>query len=524
MSPLDLTLEKVGMGRYQWKLLVLCGFGWLCDNMWLQSVAVILPRVQVHFRISDRWIGLLSTSIFFGMMIGAWIWGSYSDTYGRRGPFNGTLLMTAIFGLFCGFAPSFGWLCFSLVGLGIGVGGSMPTDGTLFLENIPKTRHYLLTGLSVFFSFGAVISSFLGLLILPGSSCKEPPPGQTLLCNSQVDNLGWRYLLITLGVLTFIMFGCRVALLSIEESPKYLISTGRAADAVLALEVISAQNGTRLTITEADVEDHSPGESSHIDHQYSSLRDSPPSNDQSRPDPRPKTSLLHGSEGWEAPITRAIGNLKYRTGLLMTPELKVTTLLVWAIWTVVSFAYTSFNVFLPVYLEKRHPEKSDIEDTLKEYLLYTIAGCPASLLASWMIETRLGRKKSMVLSAIGTSLGILAFLKIQSDLGIKISSMFISIMSTILYAVIYGYTPEVFPSSIRGTGYGIASALSRLSGMIGPLIVGLLMKIWNLQAALWMSVFVFVFAALLMCKLPIETRDSKPALISVESVDDLESI
>ncbi|KAI9609622.1 hypothetical protein H4Q26_007582 [Puccinia striiformis f. sp. tritici PST-130] len=387
--------------------------------MWLQSVAVILPRVQVHFRISDRWIGLLSTSIFFGMMIGAWIWGSYSDTYGRRGPFNGTLLMTAIFGLFCGFAPSFGWLCFSLVGLGIGVGGSMPTDGTLFLENIPKTRHYLLTGLSVFFSFGAVISSFLGLLILPGSSCKEPPPGQTLLCNSQVDNLGWRYLLITLGVLTFIMFGCRVALLSIEESPKYLISTGRAADAVLALEVISAQNGT-----------------------------------------------------------------------------------------LVSFAYTSFNVFLPVYLEKRHPEKSDIEDTLKEYLLYTIAGCPASLLASWMIETRLGRKKSMVLSAIGTSLGILAFLKIQSDLGIKISS----------------YTPEVFPSSIRGTGYGIASALSRLSGMIGPLIVGLLMKIWNLQAALWMSVFVFVFAALLMCKLPIETRDSKPALISVESVDDLESI
>jgi MFS family permease len=138
--------------------------------------------------------------------------------------------MTAIFGLFCGFAPSFGWLCFSLVGLGMGVGGSMPTDGTLFLENIPKTRHYLLTGLSVLwvylvwyisflvnafshraltlsavsiwsFSFGAVISSFLGLTILPGASCKEPPPGQTLLCNSQVDNLGWRYLLIVLGVL-----------------------------------------------------------------------------------------------------------------------------------------------------------------------------------------------------------------------------------------------------------------------------------------------------------------------------------
>ncbi|OAV92361.1 hypothetical protein PTTG_02243 [Puccinia triticina 1-1 BBBD Race 1] len=518
MTPLDLTLEKVGMGAYQWKLLVLCGFGWLCDNMWLQSVAVILPRVQVHFRISDRWIGLLSTSIFFGMMIGAWIWGSYSDTYGRRGPFNGTLLMTAVFGLFCGFAPSFGWLCFCLIGLGMGVGGSMPTDGTLFLENIPKTRHYLLTGLSVFFSFGAVISSFLGLLILPGSSCKEPPPGQTLLCNSEVENRGWRYLLITLGVLTFIMFACRVALFSIEESPKYLISNGRAADAVLVLEVISAQNGTGLTITEADVEDDSPEETL-AHHQYSPLRDSPQPNDTS-PCPRSKTLLSDESQGWKAPIARGIENLKYRVGLLMTPELKVTTLLVWAIWAVVSFAYTSFNVFLPAYLEKRHPEKIDIEETLKEYLFYTIAGCPASLLASWMIETRLGRKKTMVLSALGTSAAILAFLKIRSDVGIKISSMIIAVMATIMYAVIYGYTPEVFPSSIRGTGYGIASALSRLSGMIGPLIVGLLMKISSLQAALWMTVLVFIFAAVLMCKLPIETRDSKPALSAVEDLEE----
>jgi len=520
MTPLDLTLEKVGMGSYQWKLLVLCGFGWLCDNMWLQSVAVILPRVQVHFRITDRWIGLLSTSIFFGMMIGAWIWGSYSDSYGRRGPFNGTLLMTAIFGLFCGFAPTFGWLCFSLVGLGIGVGGSMPTDGTLFMENIPKTRHYLLTGLSVFFSFGAVISSFLGLLILPGSSCKEPPPGQTLLCNSQVDNLGWRYLLMALGVLTLMMFACRVALFNLEESPRYLISNGRAADAVLALKVISAQNGAGLTITEADVEDNSAGEASAFDHHYSALGESPQPND-TNPHPKPNTTLLYVSDSWKAPFTRGIDNLKYRVGLLMTPELKITTLLVWAIWASVSFAYTSFNVFLPAYLEKRHPEKSNIEETLKEYLLYTLAGCPASLIASWMIETRLGRKKTMILSALGTSLGILAFLKIQSDIGIKISSMLISVMATILYAVIYGYTPEVFPSSIRGTGYGIASALSRLSGMIGPLIVGFLMKIWSLQAALWITVLVFILAAVLICKLPIETRGSNAVLTTV---DDPEAI
>lgn len=65
------------------------------------------------------------------MMFGAWGWGSYSDSQGRTTAFNLTLLLTSIFGLASAFAPSFAWLCIALFGLGTGVGGSMPTDGTL---------------------------------------------------------------------------------------------------------------------------------------------------------------------------------------------------------------------------------------------------------------------------------------------------------------------------------------------------------------------------------------------------------
>lgn len=38
-----------------------------------------------------------------------------------------------------------------MLGVGLGVGGSMPTDGTLFLENVSQHKHYLLTGLSTLF-------------------------------------------------------------------------------------------------------------------------------------------------------------------------------------------------------------------------------------------------------------------------------------------------------------------------------------------------------------------------------------
>ncbi|PYH66438.1 uncharacterized protein BO88DRAFT_118849 [Aspergillus vadensis CBS 113365] len=30
------AIQDIGMGRYQWQLFALCGFGWLADNLWLQ--------------------------------------------------------------------------------------------------------------------------------------------------------------------------------------------------------------------------------------------------------------------------------------------------------------------------------------------------------------------------------------------------------------------------------------------------------------------------------------------------------
>lgn len=68
-DPLDATLEEIGMGWYQWRLFLLCGCSWWSDNAWLQCIAVILPRVQDQWDVSDRWIGLLSTSLFAGMMV-----------------------------------------------------------------------------------------------------------------------------------------------------------------------------------------------------------------------------------------------------------------------------------------------------------------------------------------------------------------------------------------------------------------------------------------------------------------------
>lgn len=69
--------------------------------MWIQAIAIILPRVQNHYSVPDSYIGLVSSSMFGGMMVGAVGWGTcmlrqllsrytakLTDTLNRFGPYG----------------------------------------------------------------------------------------------------------------------------------------------------------------------------------------------------------------------------------------------------------------------------------------------------------------------------------------------------------------------------------------------------------------------------------------------------
>lgn len=73
----------------------------------------------------------------------------------------------------------------------------MPTDGTLLLEHMPKGKQYLVTALSVFFSFGAVLAAVVALIVVPSHSCLASNTD----CDMDKENKGWKYLLITLGLI-----------------------------------------------------------------------------------------------------------------------------------------------------------------------------------------------------------------------------------------------------------------------------------------------------------------------------------
>lgn len=63
------------------------------------------------------------------------------------------------------------------------------------------------------------------------------------------DNWGWRYLVLTLGAVTFCMFLCRFFLFTFYESPKFLVSRGRQDEAVAAVQGIAHKNRTTTWLT-----------------------------------------------------------------------------------------------------------------------------------------------------------------------------------------------------------------------------------------------------------------------------------
>ncbi|KIL00200.1 hypothetical protein PAXRUDRAFT_821900 [Paxillus rubicundulus Ve08.2h10] len=588
-TPLDKTIDRIGMGSYQWTLLSLCGFGWMADNMWIQAIAIVLPRVQQHYSVPDSYIGILSSSMFAGMMVGAIGWGTCSDLVGRSAAFNATLFFTAVFGMLASFAGSFWMLCAILFFLGSAVGGSMPTDGTLLLEHMPKGKQYLVTALSVFFSFGSVLSAVVALFVLPKNSC---PPNQP--CDPSTANNGWKYMLVWLGLITLSMFLARIVFFRLHESPRYLVHAGRHQEALESLQLISRFNGSEIPIDLEDVDDRRPPEP-HSQAQGSSpsgerapflpsaqdtlhpnretlfgvradgdaTRNGAASGDVSREDgvkdyqstdespnsldshlfitpiddhppqghslargdilSSSQTKLLHAETKDHFTVRRsryrssqslrsqkrASGVLPRwingplvawldRIGMVLSPEWFRTTVLVWGTWFFMALAFTMFNVYYPKLLEtgstgEGSPPPS-LEDNLWDVVIFTLGGCPGAILGAYMVESSLGRRGSLAGTTLLTAFFCMVFVHVKSPLMVRASSVGISLSATTMYAVLYGWTPEIFGTKVRGTACGIASALSRIGGMIAPLLGGALL-VMDRSFPVYTSVIVYLISA-----------------------------
>jgi sugar phosphate permease len=195
-----------------------------------------------------------------------------------------------------------------------------------------------------------------------------------------------------------------VLFVRLYETPKYLIHGRRHEEALLVLQLMANENRAHVLLRMEDLPVQSAQEN---------VRDA---------------TKKKG----------AISQIK----MLFIPYYRMTTILLWIIWFTVTLGYTIFNVFLPKLMEERHRgSSSNLAESLSSFALYSSAGIPGSVLCTWLVDTKLGRKGAMWLSTVATLLGLISFALVRGFLLETISSAWMNFSASIMYAAVYTYTP-----------------------------------------------------------------------------------
>lgn len=136
------------------------------------------------------------------------------------------------------------------------------------------------------------------------------------------------------------------------------------------------------------------------------------------------------------------------------------------------------------------------QDTYQDLVIVFSTGIFGVLAGTLLYSTSLlGRKLTMILSSALMGVSLMLFATINSRaLNISLNAVEYFFQS-MFNAVLYGWTPEIFPAQIRGTACGLASFWGRVSSIIAP-IVGAQLMSQNINGPLYLAGYgVFVCTA-----------------------------
>ncbi|GAA5049553.1 putative MFS transporter [Thermocatellispora tengchongensis] len=178
------------------------------------------------------------------------------------------------------------------------------------------------------------------------------------------------------------------------------------------------------------------------------------------------------------------------------------TLMVWLTWFAILFGYYGLTTWMGKLLADNG---SDIAGSIGFIVLMALWGVPGFLSAAYLIEV-VGRRTCLAGYTVASA--VAAFLYGQASglpeligYGSVLQFMFFGMWSSL-----YAFTPELFPTRIRGTGVGTATAAGRLGALLGPVVVPALLAAGGAPLVFTASAGLFVLAAVVVVAFLPETR------------------
>ncbi len=164
-----------------------------------------------------------------------------------------------------------------------------------------------------------------------------------------------------------------------------------------------------------------------------------------------------------------------------------STVVLWVIWFGINLGYYGFVLWTPSLLQERG---FGMVKSFEFTLIMSLAQLPGYFSAAYLIE-KIGRKPTMIVYFLGTALASWLFGHASTETEVLATGCLLYFFALGAWGCVYSYTPEVYPTDIRASGSGWASAFGRVGAAIAPWVVPIIYGMFDKDEG-----FTIVFAIL----------------------------
>jgi MFS transporter, putative metabolite:H+ symporter len=445
-------IERLPFSRFHWRLLLMGGLGYTFDAMDGAMIAFILPAVTSLWGLTNQQTGLLGSSAMIGYLFGAFFAGTLGDLTGRRTVMMYALAIYSVATFIAAFAPSWQFLFWWRVVASFGVGAESAIIAPFLAEFVQKKYRGRFVG---------SLSGFFSFGFVFAAVI-----GYFVVPSSRE---GWRIVQIITSLPILMLLWWRR---SLPESPRWLIERRRSSEA-----------GAEVDRIEAEATRHGG-------------RTLPPLESVQLP-------AVGASQG---------GTFRKNLAALLSYPMLRTTLMLWLLWITITFSYYGFFTWIPTLLVK---QGMTITKSFGYSIVIYLAQIPGYYSAAFVSE-KLDRKWTIVVYMLLGGVSAYLMSNARTDASITMAGSLMSFFMNGTYAGIYAYTPELYPTTFRTTGMGVASAFGRIGGLSAPIVIGYTFSRIGFSGVFTITTVVLVIGALAVAVLGIATAGKSLEQITLE--------
>jgi MFS transporter, putative metabolite:H+ symporter len=433
-------LDRLPISSFHRRIFFLIGAGMFFDGYDLYvGTSVLGAVVQSKFATLDQVPQFISLT-FLGLTIGSLIAGFVGDRFGRRFTYQFNLMVFGLASLAAAFAPDMTTLNILRFVMGLGLGAEIVVGYSTMTEFVPpQTRGRWLAFMSFIVVCGLPATALLGYLIIP--------------------DYGWRPMFVICGIGALVVWYLRK---SLPESPRWLETQGRAAEAEALMQAIEKEAAS------------------------------------AGPLPPPKPAALLPA---------------FTTASLFKPPLLASMIVGSVVLIMINTLIFGFVQWLPTFFVQ---QGLSITKSFA-YTLVIITGSPIGCALGAFACDYFGRKPSLIAAALATiALGaIYPFMNEPATL--LTVGFFLIVAIYVQVAILFGvYTPELFPTEVRLRANGICNTIGRAATIVSPFIVLALFRNYGVTGVLALMIGLLIVSIIVVAIWGIEPANRR--------LEDLETV